>query len=68
MGDVLFASKVTAPFDVAIVWLQEPLLDIIVPKLASSFKPGRLDPGLSHFRPPEMFFKTPPQINLHSLA
>nr|XP_023696871.1 peroxisomal leader peptide-processing protease isoform X2 [Paramormyrops kingsleyae] len=41
MGDVLFATKVTAPFDVAIVWLQEPLPDIIVPKLASSFKPGK---------------------------
>ncbi|XP_048865201.1 peroxisomal leader peptide-processing protease [Brienomyrus brachyistius] len=40
-GDVLFATEVTAPFDIAIVWLQKPLPDIIVPNLASSFKPGK---------------------------
>ncbi|XP_018593562.2 peroxisomal leader peptide-processing protease isoform X1 [Scleropages formosus] len=39
-GDVLYATKFSSPFDVAIVRLKEHLPDIFVPTWASSYKPG----------------------------
>ncbi|KAL4641021.1 peroxisomal leader peptide-processing protease isoform X1 [Arapaima gigas] len=39
-GDVLYATKVSSPFDVAVVKLKKHLPDIFVSSLASSFKTG----------------------------
>ncbi|KAJ8418216.1 hypothetical protein AAFF_G00139250 [Aldrovandia affinis] len=40
MGEVLYSTEVTSPYDVALVRLNKPLPDVVVPTLASSFKPG----------------------------
>ncbi|KAJ8356509.1 hypothetical protein SKAU_G00193030 [Synaphobranchus kaupii] len=39
-GEVLYSSKATSPYDVAVVILKEELPDIVVPTLASTFTPG----------------------------
>ncbi|XP_064174390.1 peroxisomal leader peptide-processing protease [Anguilla rostrata] len=40
MGEVLYSTKVTSPYDVAVVLLKEQLPDVEVPTLASTFTPG----------------------------
>ncbi|KAJ8248420.1 hypothetical protein GJAV_G00241840 [Gymnothorax javanicus] len=40
MGEVLYSTNVTSPYDVAVVLLKEELPDILVPSLASTFTPG----------------------------
>ncbi|KAL7889972.1 hypothetical protein AOLI_G00022300 [Acnodon oligacanthus] len=39
-GRVLYSSKTSSPYDVAVVQLQEPYSDVVVPKLATSYHLG----------------------------
>ncbi|KAI1894130.1 hypothetical protein AGOR_G00112650 [Albula goreensis] len=40
MGEVLYSTMETSPYDVAVVLLKEQLPNIVVPNLSCSFKPG----------------------------
>ncbi|XP_026871579.2 peroxisomal leader peptide-processing protease [Electrophorus electricus] len=39
-GRVLYTSKVSSPYDLAVVQLEEPVLDVVAPRLATSFHSG----------------------------
>lgn len=39
---MLFSTKVSSPYDIAVVQLQEPFTHATVPKLTSSFLPGKI--------------------------
>ncbi|XP_007249568.3 peroxisomal leader peptide-processing protease [Astyanax mexicanus] len=39
-GRVLFSTKASSPYDIAVVELQEPFADVVVPQLATRFQPG----------------------------
>lgn len=40
VGDVLFSTQVSSPYDVAVVQLRDSAPEVVVPKLAQSFNPG----------------------------
>ncbi|MBN3302760.1 TYSD1 protease, partial [Amia calva] len=40
VGEVIYSTKESSPFDVAVVLLKEQFPNIVVPALANSFKPG----------------------------
>lgn len=39
---VLYSTKESSPYDVAVVQLQEPLTHVLVPRFTTSFLPGEL--------------------------
>ncbi|XP_066535515.1 peroxisomal leader peptide-processing protease [Hoplias malabaricus] len=39
-GRVLYSSKASSPYDVAVVQLQEPFLDVVAPQLSTNFQTG----------------------------
>lgn len=40
MGDLLFSTKATSPYDLALVQLRDAVTEAVVPKMAQSFNPG----------------------------
>lgn len=40
MGDVLFSTKESSPYDLAVVQLRDSLSEVSVPQMAQSFHPG----------------------------
>lgn len=39
-GDVLFSTKASSPYDLALVQLRDSVTEAVVPKMAQSFNPG----------------------------
>lgn len=40
VGDVLFSTKASSPFDLALVQMRDPIKKTVVPQMAQRFNPG----------------------------
>lgn len=47
VGDVLFSTKASSPYDLALVQLRESIPEAVVPQMAQSFNPGLISLLLS---------------------
>lgn len=46
---MLYATKESSPYDLAVVQLQEPLSHVMVPQLTTIFLPGKIRVGVNNF-------------------
>lgn len=42
IGDVLFSTKASSPYDLALVQMRDPATGAVVPTMAQSYNPGKI--------------------------